>query len=220
MGQKIHPKGFRIGITEDWDAKWFDFKNYAKYVNEDIRIREYLKGKLANAAIAKIEFERFPPKKIQINLVTARASIVIGKKGANVEALKKELRRLTDKDIDIKIRDVQKPELEAVLVAESLSRALERRIAFRRAMKHAVRNTLENGALGIRINLSGRLGGSEIARVEWYREGRVPLHTLRAQIDYALVESNTTYGVIGVKVWIFRKELYEGSLARTRSAQY
>ena len=206
MGQKVHPKGFRLGVTEGWDSRWFARREYADLLHEDIRIRNFLKRRLYHAGVSKIEIER-AANKAKINIHTARPGIVIGKKGAEIEKLKQELGRLTPKETFINIHEVRRPDLDAQLVAENIALQLERRVAFRRAMKEAVARAMRMGAQGIRVQSAGRLGGSEIARTEWYREGRVPLHTLRADLNYGLAESKTTYGVIGVKVWVFRGEV-------------
>lgn len=206
MGQKTHPIGFRLGITKTWVSRWYSRKNYRKFLHEDIRIREYLKKKLYHAGISKIEIERTADKVI-INIHTARPGIVIGKKGSEVELIKKELKKITDSDIYIDIKEVRRPELDAQLVAENIALQIEKRVAYRRAMKRAVSSAMRLGAQGIKIAVSGRLGGAEMARSEWYREGRVPLQTLRADIDYGFAEAFTTYGVIGVKVWIFKGEI-------------
>ncbi len=206
MGQKTHPTGFRLGITKTWVSRWYSRRNYRKFLHEDIRIREYLKKKLYHAGISKIEIERTADKVI-INIHTARPGIVIGKKGSEVELIKKELKKITDSDIYIDIKEVRRPELDAQLVAENIALQIEKRVAYRRAMKRAVSSAMRLGAQGIKIAVSGRLGGAEMARSEWYREGRVPLQTLRADIDYGFAEAFTTYGVIGVKVWIFKGEI-------------
>ena len=203
MGQKVHPVGFRLGIIRTWESKWFAQKNYAQLLHEDIKLRKYLKKRLYHAGISKIEIER-AASKAKINIFAARPGIIIGKKGSEVEALKQELAKLTDKEVFINIQEVRKPEIDAQLVAENVSLQLERRVAFRRAMKKAVTQSLKFGAKGIKIECSGRLGGAEMSRREWYREGRVPLHTLRADIDYGFAEAMTTYGIIGVKVLIFK----------------
>ena len=208
MGQKTHPIGFRLGVIKTWDSKWFASKGYAALVLEDYKIRKFLKKKLHHAGIAKIEIERAADK-AKIRIHTARPGIVIGKKGAEIEAVKKELERLIHRDVMVDIQEVRKPEIEAQLVAENVVSQLERRIAFRRAMKRAVTSAMKFGAQGIRIQCAGRLGGAEMARREWYREGRVPLHTLRADIDYGFAEARTTYGVIGVRVLIFKGEVLD-----------
>lgn len=206
MGQKVHPVGFRLGVIRTWDSRWYAEDNYADLVHEDIKLRAYLKKRLYHAGISKIEIER-AANKAKINIFAARPGIIIGKKGSEVEALKKELSKLTDKEVFINIQEVRKPEIDAQLVAENVALQLERRVAFRRAMKKSVSQALKFGAQGIKINCSGRLGGAEMSRTEWYREGRVPLHTLRANIDYGFAEAKTTYGIIGVKVLIFKGEV-------------
>jgi small subunit ribosomal protein S3 len=209
LGQKVHPIGFRLGVIKTWDSKWYAEADYAKYLHEDIAIRKYLKKRLYNSGVSKIEIER-AANKTKINIHTARPGLIIGKKGSEVETIKKELSSLTSKEIFINIHEVRKPELDAQLVAENVALQLERRIAFRRAMKKSVTSALKFGAKGIRITCSGRLGGAEMSRTEWYREGRVPLHTLRADIDYGFAEAMTTYGLIGIKVLIFKGEILPG----------
>jgi len=207
MGQKVNPLGIRLGITRDWVSKWYaDKKQFPLLVHTDFRVREFLKKKLAEASVSRILIER-AAKKVSITIQTARPGIVIGKKGAEIEKLKAELARLTKKETFINIHEVRRPDLDAQLVAENIALQLERRVAFRRAMKEAVSRGMRMGAQGIKVHSAGRLGGSEIARSEQYREGRVPLHTLRADISYGVAEAKTTYGVIGVKVWIFRGEI-------------
>ena len=207
MGQKVHPIGMRLGIIKDWTAKWYaDSRHYADNLISDIEVRDYLKKKLAHASVSRIQIER-PAKNALITIHTARPGVVIGKKGEEIERLRAELSQRFGMPVHINIEEIRKPELDAQLVAEGVAQQLERRIMFRRAMKRAVANTMRVGAQGIRINVAGRLNGAEIARTEWYREGRVPLHTLRADIDYGFAEARTTYGVIGVKVWIFRGEV-------------
>jgi small subunit ribosomal protein S3 len=206
LGQKVHPIGFRLGVIKTWDSKWYAEADYAKLLHEDVKLRNYLKKRLYHAGISKIEMER-AANKAKINIFAARPGIIIGKKGSEVEALKKELAKLTDKEVFINIQEVRKPEVDAQLVAENVALQLERRVAFRRAMKKSVSMALKFGAQGIKINCSGRLGGAEMSRTEWYREGRVPLHTLRADIDYGFAEAKTTYGIIGVKVLIFKGEV-------------
>ena len=206
MGQKVNPIGFRLGVIKTWDSKWYAEKDYAKLLHEDIKLRNFLKKRLYNSGVSKIEIERAAGK-AKINIFTARPGLIIGKKGSEVETLKKELAKLTDKEVYLNIQEVRKPELDAQLVAENVALQLERRIAFRRAMKKSVTSTLKFGAKGIRITCSGRLGGAEMSRTEWYREGRVPLHTLRADIDYGFAEAKTTYGIIGVKVLLFKGEV-------------
>ena len=208
MGQKVHPTGFRLGTTKTWDTRWYADKAFANLLNEDVRLRDWLKKRLAHASVSKIVIER-PAKKARINIHTARPGIVIGKKGADIEKLKQDLRKFSSTDVQINIVEVRKPEADAQLIAENVSQQLVRRVAFRRAMKRAVTSAMRLGAKGIRINCAGRLGGGEIARTEWYREGRVPLHTLRADIDYGLSEALTTYGKIGVKVWVFKGEIID-----------
>lgn len=210
MGQKVHPTGMRLGIIKEWSSKWYaDGKNYAKYLNTDLKVREFLREKLAQASVSEIRIER-PAKNARIIVHTARPGIVIGKKGEDIDRLRKEVSEMMGVPVHISVEEIRKPELDAQLVAESVAQQLERRIMFRRAMKRAVSNAMRLGAQGIRINVSGRLNGAEIARTEWYREGRVPLHTLRADIDYGFAEAHTTYGVIGVKVWIFKGEIIVG----------
>ncbi len=206
MGQKVHPKGLRIGIIKDWDAKWYADKDYTDLLHEDIKIRRYLKKKLYDAGISTIEIER-AANRVKLSIHTAKPGIVIGRGGAEVEALRKQLEKLTGKKVNVNIVEVKKPELDAQLVAENVAAQLERRISFRRAMKQAVSRSMRFGAEGIKIMCAGRLGGAEMARTEWYSEGKVPLHTLRADIDYGFAEANTTYGKIGVKVWIYKGEV-------------
>lgn len=208
MGQKVHPIGFRLGIIKTWDSRWFSQKNYASLLHEDIKIRKIVKERLMHAGVSKIEIER-AGQKAKINIHTARPGIIIGKKGAEVEKLKKDLETMTGKQMYINIQEIRRPELEAQLVAENIALQLERRIAFRRAMKKAVTSALRLGAQGIKITCAGRLAGAEIARTEWYREGRVPLHTLRADIQYGFFEAKTTMGQIGVKVWIYRGDVLQ-----------
>jgi len=209
LGQKVNPIGFRLGIIKTWDSKWYAYADYAKLLHEDLKLRAFLKKRLYNSGVSKIEIER-AANKAKINIFTARPGLIIGKKGSEVETLKKELAKLTDKEIYLNIQEVRKPELDAQLVAENVALQLERRIAFRRAMKKSVTSALKFGAQGSRITCSGRLGGAEMSRTEWYREGRVPLHTLRADIDYGVAEAKTTYGIIGVKVLIFKGEILPG----------
>ena len=206
MGQKVHPKGFRLGVLEGWESRWFAQKEYSYLLHDDIKVRGFIKKRLHHAGIAKVEIER-AANKAKINIYTARPGIVIGKKGAEIEKLKSELSKLTDREIYLNIHEVRRPDLDAQLVAENVALQLERRVAFRRAMKESVARAIRMGAQGVKVRCSGRLAGAEIARTEWYREGRVPLHTLRADISYGLAEAKTTYGVIGVKVWIFRGEV-------------
>lgn len=207
MGQKTHPKGFRLGISKTWDSRWYaPKKQYAKWVHEDSKIRKFLKAKLYHAGISRIEIQRASDQ-CTVDVYTARPGLVIGKKGSGIDGLKAEVAKLTKDEVVINIREIRRAELDAQLVAESVAMQLERRIAFRRAMKKAVQSSLKLGALGIKIMTSGRLGGAELARREWYREGRVPLHTLRADIDYGFAEAKTTYGQIGVKTWIYKGEV-------------
>ena len=207
MGQKIHPTGFRLSVQKDWSSKWFaNSKNFAEQLHKDIEVREYLKKKLAGAGVARIVIER-PAKNARITIYTARPGVVIGKKGEDIETLRAELRkRMGLPDVALNIEEVRKPEVDAQLIADSITQQLEKRIMFRRAMKRAMQNAMRLGAQGIKIMSAGRLNGIEIARTEWYREGRVPLHTLRANIDYGTSEAKTTYGVIGVKVWVYKGE--------------
>jgi len=209
LGQKVNPIGFRIGVNKTWESKWYAEADYATLLHEDIKIRSFLKKRLYSSGVSKIEIER-AANKTKINIFTARPGLIIGKKGSEVETLKKDLASLTSKEVFINIIEVRKPELDAQLVAENVALQLERRIAFRRAMKKSVTAALKFGAKGIRITCSGRLGGAEMSRTEWYREGRVPLHTLRADIDYGFAEAKTTYGIIGVKVLIFKGEVLPG----------
>lgn len=206
MGQKVHPKGLRIGIIRDWDAKWYAEKDYALLLHEDIKVRAFIKKKLFIAGISRIEIER-AANRVKISIHTAKPGIVIGRGGAEVEALRKQLEKLTGKQVNVNIVEVKTPELDAQLVSENVAAQLARRISFRRAMKQTVSRSMRMGALGIKIQCSGRLAGAEMARTEWYNEGKVPLHTLRADIDYGFAESNTTYGKIGVKVWIYKGEV-------------
>ncbi len=206
MGQKVNPIGLRLGINRTWDSRWFADADYAKQLHEDFKIREYLKKKLSIAGISRVIVER-PAKKARITIHSARPGVVIGKKGQDIDVLKNELQKMTGGEVHLNIVEVRKPELDAQLVAESIAQQLERRVSFRRAMKRSVQSALRQGAEGIRINCGGRLGGAEIARTEWYREGRVPLHTLRADVDYGTSTAHTTYGACGVKVWIFKGEI-------------
>jgi small subunit ribosomal protein S3 len=212
MGQKVHPTGIRLGIVKDWVSKWYaDTKTFPEYIRADHLIRVFIKKKLKDASVSRITIER-PSKKCNITIFTARPGIVIGKKGEDIEKLRAEISKLIEmniQDVRININEVRKPELDAILVAEGIAQQLERRVMFRRAMKRAVTNTMRVGAEGIKVKVGGRLNGAEIARSEWYREGRVPLHTLRADIDYGTAVANTTYGVIGVKVWIFKGEVFD-----------
>lgn len=209
MGQKVNPVGIRLGVIKKWNSTWYaNSQKYADYLNSDITIRRHLVKKFPGAAISRILIER-PAKNARIVIFAARPGVILGKKGGDVDNLRKELGRMMTVPVHVSIEEVKKPDLDARLLGESIAQQLERRVMFRRAMKRAVQNALKAGALGVKISVSGRLGGSEIARTEWYREGRVPLHTLRADIDYALSEAKTTYGIIGVKVWIFRGEVFE-----------
>ncbi len=209
MGQKVHPTGIRLGITKDWASRWYaDSDNFADYLEQDLKVREYLQKKLAQASVSRIQIDR-PARSAHVTIHTARPGMVIGKKGEDIEKLRKSLSEMMGMPVAVNIEEIRKPELDAKLVAESVAQQLERRIMFRRAMKRAVQNSMRLGALGIKIMVSGRLNGAEIARTEWYREGRVPLHTLRADIDYGIARANTTYGVIGIKVWIFKGEVFD-----------
>lgn len=206
MGQKVNPLGLRIGIVRTWESVWFADRDYADKLLQDLQIKSLVKKTLVNAGISRVNIER-PAKKIRVIIHAARPGIVIGKKGSDIEKLKAQVEKITGAEASINIQEVRKPEIEAKLVADSVSQQLEKRIAFRKAAKRAVQTAMRMGAKGIRVNVSGRLGGAEIARTEWYREGRVPLHTLRADIDYATSEANTTYGIIGVKVWIYKGDV-------------
>ncbi|HED16295.1 MAG TPA: 30S ribosomal protein S3 [Gammaproteobacteria bacterium] len=209
MGQKVHPTGFRLGISKDWTSKWYaSSKDFADTLLQDLKVREFLKKKLYQSSVSRIQIDR-PARSAHIIIHTARPGMVIGKKGEDIEALRKELTGMMKVPVTLNIEEIRKPELEAQLVAESVAQQLERRIMFRRAMKRAVQNAMRLGALGIKIKVAGRLNGAEIARSEWYREGRVPLHTLRADIDYGVTEASTTYGVLGIKVWIYKGEVFE-----------
>ena len=209
MGQKVNPIGLRLGVNRTWDSRWYaGKKDYGKLLQEDIKIREYLTEKLKAAGVSRVIIER-PHKKARITIHSARPGVVIGKKGADIEKLKSDVQKMTSDEVHLNIIEIRKPEIDAKLVAENIAQQLERRVAFRRVMKRAVQSAMRLGALGIRINCAGRLGGAEIARIEWYREGRVPLHTLRADIDYGVATAKTTYGTCGVKVWIFKGEIME-----------
>jgi small subunit ribosomal protein S3 len=208
MGQKVNPIGLRVGINRTWDSRWYADKDYGEMLHEDLKIRGFLEKRLSQAGVARIVIER-PAKKARVTIHTARPGVVIGKKGADIEKLRGDLSRLTDSEVAINIVEIRKPEIEAQLVAETIAQQLERRVAFRRAMKRAVQSAMRLGALGIRIVCGGRLGGAEIARTEWYREGRVPLHTLRADVDYGCTTARTAYGTCGVKVWVFKGEIME-----------
>ncbi|WP_029013609.1 30S ribosomal protein S3 [Niveispirillum irakense] len=206
MGQKVNPIGLRVGINRTWDSRWFADRDYAKLLHQDLRLRKYLQARLQAAGVSRVVIER-PAKKARVTIHTARPGVVIGKKGADIEKLRSELSKMAGSEVNLNIVEIRKPELDARLIAENIASQLERRVAFRRAMKRAVQSAMRLGAQGIRINCSGRLGGAEIARIEWYREGRVPLHTLRADIDYGVGTAMTTYGTCGVKVWVFKGEV-------------
>jgi small subunit ribosomal protein S3 len=219
VGQKTHPRGFRLGISATWLSRWYgDKKNYARQVFEDVKIRNFLKKKLYSTGVSRIEIERAAGK-VVINIHTSRPGLVIGKKGAGIDAMREEIRqKFTTSDPVVNIREVRKAEMDAQLVAENVASQLERRVAFRRAMKKAVQAALKLGAEGIKIQCAGRLGGAEIARREWYREGRVPLHTLRANIDYGFAEAHTTYGIIGIQTWVYKGEVFEPATTAPRAA--
>jgi len=206
MGQKVNPIGLRLGINKTWDSRWYADGDYAKLLHEDLKIREYVKKELVTAGISDIIIERTSKKAI-VTIHTARPGVVIGKKGADIDRIRKAIGKFTSDDVTLNIVEVRKPELDSTLIAEGIAQQLERRVSFRRAMKRAVQSALRLGAEGIRINCGGRLGGAEIARMEWYREGRVPLHTLRADVDYGIARALTTYGIIGIKVWVFKGEI-------------
>lgn len=209
MGQKVHPTGIRLGIVKDWTSRWYaNSQNYPVYLLQDLKVREYIKEKLAHASVSRIQINR-PANNAQITVHTARPGIVIGKKGEDIDKLRAAVSKMMGVPVKINVEEIRKPELDATLVAEGIAQQLEKRIMYRRAMKRAVTNTMRLGAEGIKINVAGRLNGAEIARAEWYREGRVPLHTLRADIDYGTAEANTTYGIIGIKVWIFKGEVFD-----------
>ena len=209
MGHKVNPIGMRLQVNRTWDSRWYaDTKDYGNLLLEDLKIRDFVREEAKQAGVSKIIIER-PHKKIRVTIHTARPGVIIGKKGADIEVLRKKIAKMTASELHLNIVEVRKPELDAQLVAESIAQQLERRVSFRRAIKRAAQNAMRMGALGIRINVSGRLGGAEIARTEWTREGRVPLHTLRADIDYALAEAKTAYGIIGIKVWIYKGEIME-----------
>ena len=210
MGQKVHPIGIRLGIVKDWSSKWFaDSKNYANYLNMDLKVREHIRKALAHASVSKIQIER----------PANNARITIGKKGEDIEGLRKEISKIMGVPVNVNIEEIRKPELDAYLVAENIAQQLERRIMFRRAMKRAVTNAMRLGAQGVKVRVSGRLNGADIARAEWYHEGRVPLHTLRADIDYGFYEAQTTYGVIGVKVWLFKGEVFDKGVEQSASSE-
>lgn len=209
MGQKVNPIGLRLGVNRTWDSRWYaNDKEFSEFLYQDLKIREHIMKRLKQAAVSKVVIER-PAKKPRITIYSARPGLIIGKKGSDIDNLKKEIAKISGSEVSLNILEIRKPELDATLVADSIAQQLERRVAFRRAMKKAVQSALKFGALGIRINCSGRLGGAEIARMEWYREGRVPLHTLRADIDYGVSTAFTTYGACGIKVWIFKGEILE-----------
>ena len=209
MGQKVNPNGLRLGINRTWDSRWFaPSKDFANKLHEDIKIRRHIMKQLKEAGIAKVVIER-PAKKAVVNVYTAKPGVLIGKKGADIDKIKKDLKKFTTDDIHINIIEIRKPELDAKLIGEGIAQQIERRIAFRRAMKRAMQSAIRLGAKGIRVNCSGRLGGAEIARLEWYREGRVPLHTLRADVQYAHTEAFTPYGLIGIKVWVYKGDIME-----------
>ncbi|WP_435140606.1 30S ribosomal protein S3 [Pseudopelagicola sp. nBUS_19] len=220
MGNKVNPIGMRLQVNRTWDSRWYaDTKDYGDLLLEDLRIREFIQSECKQAGVARVIIER-PHKKCRVTIHTARPGVIIGKKGADIEVLRKKIAAMTDSELHLNIVEVRKPELDAQLVGESIAQQLERRVSFRRAMKRSVQNAMRMGALGIRVNVAGRLGGAEIARTEWYREGRVPLHTLRADIDYAASDAMTPYGIIGIKVWIFKGEIMEHDpSARDRKAQ-
>jgi small subunit ribosomal protein S3 len=219
MGQKVHPIGIRLGIVKDWSSKWYaDSKHYADYLNMDIKVREHIKKTLSHASVSRIQIER-PANNARITIHTARPGIVIGKKGEDIEKLRKEISKIMGVPVNVNIEEIRKPELDAYLVAENIAQQLERRIMFRRAMKRAVTNAMRLGAQGVKVRVSGRLNGADIARAEWYHEGRVPLHTLRADIDYGFYEAQTTYGVIGVKVWLFKGEVFEKGAEQSTGAE-
>ncbi len=218
MGHKINPIGLRLGITRTWDSRWYADKDYAKLLHDDIKLRNHLRGKLSQAGVSKVVIER-PAKKPRVTIYAARPGVVIGKKGQDIDSLRKELSSMAKSDVSLNIMEIRKPEIDATLVAENIAQQLERRVAFRRAMKRAVQSAMRLGASGIKIMCSGRLGGAEIARMEQYREGRVPLHTLRADMDYGVATAKTTYGTCGVKVWIFKGEiLVQDPLAQDKRA--
>ncbi|MEO9195403.1 MAG: 30S ribosomal protein S3 [Polyangia bacterium] len=218
MGQKTHPIGFRLGIVKTWSSKWYEEKNFAKWLHEDLKLKKFVKKKLEHAGVAAVEIRR-AANKAKISIFTARPGIVIGKRGAGVEQLKKDVQALTSNEVFLDIQEVRKAETNAQLVAENIATQLERRVAFRRAMKKAVQTAMKFGAKGIRVAAAGRLGGAEIARYEWYREGRVPLHTLRADIEYGTAEAKTTYGKIGIKCWIFKGEVLPTRVAALRQGK-
>ncbi|MFO7581214.1 30S ribosomal protein S3 [Guyparkeria sp.] len=211
MGHKVHPVGFRLGISSDWSSRWYaDNKNFSEHLEQDVRTRKYIRERLKDASVSRVQIER-PARSAAVTIHTARPGIVIGRKGEDIERLRTEIAPMLGLErsaVKVSVEEIRKPELDAQLVAESIAQQLERRVMFRRAMKRAVQTTMRLGAGGVKVNVAGRLGGAEIARTEWYREGRVPLHTLRADIDYGVAEARTTYGIIGVKVWIFKGEVF------------
>ena len=208
MGQKVKPIGLRLGINRTWDSRWFAERNYSELLHKDLNVRKYLMEKLKSAAVSKVVIER-PAGRVRVTIYSGRPGLIIGKKGQDIEKLRNELSKKLDMEVSLNILEIRKPEVDAKLVAENIAQQLERRVAFRRAMKRSVQSAMRLGAAGVRINCAGRLGGAEIARTEWYREGRVPLHTLRADVDYGEAEANTTYGICGIKVWIFKGEIME-----------
>ncbi len=216
MGQKVHPYGFRLGVIKDWRSRWYSEKEYAANLQEDLRIRAYVKNRLTHAGVSAVEIER-KSNRVHVIIHTARPGIVIGKKGAEIENLKKDLQKFVQREISITIQEIRRPETDAQLTAENVAMQLERRVAFRRAMKKTVLSSMKLGAKGIKIHVAGRLGGAEMARSEWYREGRVPLHTIRADIEYGFAEAKTTYGKIGVKVWIYKGEVLPPSSRESRN---
>jgi small subunit ribosomal protein S3 len=216
LGQKVNPIGLRLGIVKTWESRWYADKNYPEYIFEDYKIRRFVKKKLYHAGVSRIEIER-SSKRIRMRIFTSRPGIVIGKKGAEISLLKKDIEKMVEHEVLIDIQEIRKPEIEAQLVAENVALQIERRVAFRRAMKRAVSSAMRFGAQGIKIICAGRLGGAEMARTEWYREGRVPLHTLRADIDYGFIEARTTYGIIGVKVFVFKGEVLKADPAETQN---
>jgi len=218
VGQKVHPKGFRIGVLRDWDSNWFADRDYTELLHEDYKIRNYIKDKFYAAGISKVEIQR-TGNRLRVTIHTAKPGIIIGRGGQEVETLKAELIKMTNKNVNINIQEIKRPELDAQIVAENVAQQLEKRISFRRAMKQTVSRTMRANAVGIKIAISGRLGGAEIARTEWYAEGKVPLHTLRADIDYGFAEANTTYGKIGIKVWLNRGEIMPEAKQRPKQVK-
>ena len=218
MGQKVNPIGMRLGVNRTWDSRWYADSGYGELLQEDLKIRSYLLKRLGQAGVSRVVIER-PSKKARITIHTARPGVVIGKKGVDIEKLRSQISQMTESEVHLNIVEIRKPEIEAQLVAENVAQQLERRVAFRRAMKRAVQSAMRLGAQGIRINAGGRLGGAEIARTEWYREGRVPLHTLRADVDYGVARADTAYGTCGVKVWIFKGEVFDAFAQNTPAAE-